>query len=52
VTDDEEAFRAMSDAVRDARGEAGEHLETVQLYRSYLDNFTINRADAAEGARA
>lgn len=52
VTDDEEAFRAMSDAVRDVRGEAGEHLETVQLYRSYLDNFTINRADAAEGARA
>lgn len=52
VTDDEEAFRAMSDAVRDARGEDGEHLETVQLYRSYLDNFTINRAGTTEGARA
>lgn len=52
VTDDEDAFRAMSDAVRDARGDAGEHLETVQLYRSYLDNFTINRADSAEGARS
>lgn len=52
VTDDEEAFRAMSDAVRDVRGEAGELLETVQLYRSYLDNFTINRAGTAEGTRA
>lgn len=51
VTDDEEAFRAMGDAVRDVRGEAGESLETVQLYRNYLDNFTINRAGSAEGAR-
>lgn len=51
VTDDEDAFRAMSDAVRDVRGEAGEALETVQLYRNYLDNFIINRADRAEGAR-
>jgi adenine-specific DNA-methyltransferase len=51
VTDDEESFRAMGDAIRDARGEAGEQLETVQLYRNYLDNFTINRADGAKGAR-
>ncbi len=52
VTDDEEAFRAMGDAIRDVRGGASGPFETVQLYRNYLDNFTINRAGPAEGARS
>jgi adenine-specific DNA-methyltransferase len=48
VTDAEDAFKELSALFRDALGTANPALETVQLYRDYLDNFRLNAA--AEGA--
>jgi adenine-specific DNA-methyltransferase len=42
VTDSEDAFKEMSADVIGALSSGSPELETVQLYRDYLDNFLIN----------
>lgn len=48
VTDDEQAFRALSDEVRALVGHKNPDMQLTQLYRDYLINFVINaRSDDA-----
>ena len=54
VTDSEDAFKELAAEALDALRPGSPDLETVQLYRDYLDNFLINRdrlgADGTGGA--
>lgn len=44
VTDADESFKAMASEVRETLGPANPGLQVVQLYRDYLVNFMINKA--------
>ncbi|WP_328988201.1 hypothetical protein [Thiorhodovibrio winogradskyi] len=50
VTDAEEAFQELSAEARARLARTNPELETVQLYRDYLENFLIN-IDPAQAAR-
>ena len=43
VTDADESFKDMAQAITEAICPANPGLQTIQLYRDYLHNFTINR---------
>lgn len=49
VTDSQESFKDLTVEVLEALGKQNPGLETVQLYRDYLENFLINRESAATG---
>jgi adenine-specific DNA-methyltransferase len=49
VTDSQESFKDLTVEVLDALGKQNPGLETVQLYRDYLENFMINRESATTG---
>lgn len=49
VTDSQDSFKDLTLDVTEALGKQNPALQTVQLYRDYLENFIINRETASTG---
>ena len=49
VTDSQDSFKDLTLDVTEALGKQNPALQTVQLYRDYLENFMINRESASTG---
>ena len=49
VTDSQDSFKDLTLDVTEALGKQNPALQTVQLYRDYLENFMINREGAGPG---